>query len=87
MEKSANISLKINDSLKREAEEILKTLGLTASHAIKIFYSQIVLSQGLPFDVTIPDKIPNETTRKALAENDLVTFETPEELFEDLGIQ
>ena len=87
MEKSANISLKINDSLKREAEEILKTLGLTASYAIKIFYSQIVLSQGLPFDVTIPEKIPNETTRKALAEKDLVTFETPEELFEDLGIQ
>jgi hypothetical protein len=27
-----------------------------------------------------------ETTRKALAENDLVTFKTPEELFEDLGI-
>jgi hypothetical protein len=37
--------------------------------------------------VTIPEKIPNETTRKALAEKDLVTFETPEELFEDLGIQ
>ena len=87
MEESANISLKINDSLKREAEEILKTLVLTASHAIKFFYSQIVLSQGLPFDVTIPEKIPNETTRKALAEKDLVTFETPEELFEDLGIQ
>ena len=52
-----------------------------------IIFSQIVLSQGLPFDVTIPDKIPNETTRKALAEKDLVTFETPEELFEDLGIQ
>lgn len=87
MGKSANISLKINDSLKREAEEILKTLGLTASHAIRIFYSQIVLSQGLPFDVAIPEKRPNETTLKALAEKDLVTFETPEELFEDLGIQ
>jgi len=87
MEKSANISLKIDDSLKREAEEILRTLGLTASHAIKIFYSQIVLAQGLPFDVAIPEKSPNETTRKALAEKDLVTFETPEELFEDLGIQ
>ena len=40
MGKLANISLKINDSLKREAEEILKTLGLTASHAIRNFYSR-----------------------------------------------
>ena len=53
----------------------------------KFFTVKFVLSQGLLFDVTIPDKIPNETTRKALAEKDLVTFETPEELFEDLGIQ
>ncbi len=36
--------------------------------------------------MAIPEKIPNETTRKALAEKDLVTFETTEELFEDLGI-
>ena len=49
MEKSANISLKINDSLKREAKEILKTLGLTASHAIKIFYSQIRFVAGASF--------------------------------------
>ena len=87
MEKTANISIQIDDSLKNEAEEILKTLGLTASHAIKIFYSQIVLSQGLPFGVAIPQKSPNETTLKAMAEQDLATFETPQELFEDLGIQ
>ena len=87
MEKAANISIQIDDSLKNEAEEILKTLGLTASHAIKIFYSQIVLSQGLPFGVVIPQKSTNETTLKAMAEQDLATFETPQELFEDLGIQ
>ena len=34
--------------------------------------------------MAIPEKIPNETTRKALAEKDLITFETPEKLFEDL---
>ena len=87
MKKAANISIQIDDSLKNEAEEILKTLGLTASHAIKIFYSQIVLSQGLPFGVVIPQKSPNETTLKAMAEQDLATFETPQVLFEDLGIQ
>ena len=28
--------------------------------------------------MVIPEKRPNETTRKALAEKDLITFETPE---------
>jgi DNA-damage-inducible protein J len=47
-----------------------------------MFYTQIALRNGLPFDVAIP----NETTIKALEDSrrgrNLDRFETTEELFE-----
>lgn len=86
MEKTQNVSVQIDNSLKSDAEEILSALGLTVSEAIRIFFKQIVHLQGLPFNVIIPEQIPNETTQNAMKEKDLKTFNSPEELFEDLGI-
>jgi len=86
MATTSNISIRIDPSLKSEAEGILTELGLTTSQAINLFYRQIILMQGLPFNVTIPKKIPNETTREAMEEKNLASFDTPEELYEDLGI-
>ena len=36
------------------AEGILNALGMTASSAISMFYKQIILHNGLPFDVVLP---------------------------------
>lgn len=86
MEKTQNVSVQIDNSLKSDAEEILSALGLTASEAIKMFFKQIVHVQGLPFNVIIPEQIPNETTQNAMKEENLKTFNSPKELFEDLRI-
>lgn len=86
MAKTSNISVRMDIALKKEAEEILAVLGLTVSQAINMFYKQITLQQALPFSVKIPERNFNETTRQAMEEKDLATFETPEELYEDLGI-
>ena len=86
MERTQNVSVQIDNSLKSDAEEILSALGLTASEAIKIFYKQIVHLQGLPFSVVIPEQIPNEATQNAMKEENLDTFNSPKELYEDLGI-
>lgn len=37
-------------------------------------------------NVIIPEQIPNETTQNAMKEEDLKTFNSPKELYEDLGI-
>jgi len=50
--------------LKEKVEEIFDELGLNATTAINIFYKQVLLSRGLPFDV----RIPNAATRKAMKE-------------------
>lgn len=36
-------------SLKREAEEVLKEIGLSPRTALELFYAQVVKLRGLPF--------------------------------------
>lgn len=53
-EKSANFYVRIEPEVKEQAEEILSALGIPASNAINMFYKQIILQRGLPFEVMIP---------------------------------
>ena len=86
MPKTAVISARIDSDLKRDAEAVFDALGLTATQAITLFYRQVELERGLPFEV----RLPNEATRAALEEararRNLESFDTVDDLFEDLGI-
>jgi len=53
MKKSAMIRARIEPAIKEKAEAILKEIGLNASEAIGLFYHQVKLRNGLPFDVNI----------------------------------
>lgn len=52
--KSANLYVGIEPEIKEQAEGILSALGIPASNAINMFYKQIILQRGLPFEVKIP---------------------------------
>ena len=54
MAKSANLYARIEPELKEQAEMILAALGIPSSNAITMFYKQIVLNNGLPFEVKLP---------------------------------
>ena len=56
--KSANLYARIEPDVKEQAESILSTLGIPASNAINMFYKQIILQRGLPFEVKIPSAKP-----------------------------
>ncbi|MGF6989728.1 DNA-damage-inducible protein J [Lachnospiraceae bacterium PM6-15] len=56
--KSANLYARIEPEVKEQAESILSALGIPASNAINMFYKQIILQRGLPFDVKIPSTRP-----------------------------
>ena len=49
---------RIDTELKDNAERILLMLGISPSSAIQMLYSQIVLQQGMPFDLKIPSAKP-----------------------------
>ena len=57
-QKSANIYARIEPDIKKQAEDILSSLGLSASSAINMFYKQIILKKGIPFDVTLNSNKP-----------------------------
>jgi len=83
--KTATARARVRPEIKAKAESIIHDLGLSVSAAFELFYRQIILNNGLPFDV----RIPNEATRKAI--KDARTgcgkkFDTAEALFEDLDI-
>ena len=56
--KSANLYARIEPDVKEQAEEILAALGIPASNAINMFYKQIILQRGLPFEVKMPSARP-----------------------------
>lgn len=47
--KTTNVIARVEPDVKRQAEQILSDMGISASAAINMFYRQIILSNGLPF--------------------------------------
>ena len=83
--KTATARALLDPEIKKQAEEILRGLGLSVSQSYELFYRQVIAQRGLPFEL----HIPNEKTLKAI-ENSCrgrgKTFSSTDELFEDLGI-
>ncbi|MBM9575546.1 type II toxin-antitoxin system RelB/DinJ family antitoxin [Leptospira sp. 201903070] len=86
MAKTAMIRARVEDSLKKDVENILDHLGLSASEAINIFYHQIKLSKGLPFPVRMPNKVTQKTFEGTDKKKNLKSFKSKEDLFKKLEI-
>ena len=86
MSKAATIRARIEPQLKDRVENVFHKLGLTTTQAITLFYKQVELKNGLPFEVTIP----NETTRRTFEDTDaghnLIVCEDADDMFNRLGI-
>lgn len=86
MSKTATIRARIEPNLKREVEHLFHKVGITTTEAINIFYRQVKLRRGLPFQVVVPDK----TTKKVFEEtdkgNNLIRCDSAEDMFDKLGI-
>ena len=53
--KTASVNVRIQEDINNQAEEILDQLGLPRAVAIDMFYRQIILNKGIPFEVAIPN--------------------------------
>lgn len=49
---SEQVNFRIDPLTKSKAEAVFSRIGLSATEAIRLFYTQVALRQGLPFDVT-----------------------------------
>ena len=86
MSKTATVRARIEPRLKKEAEQLLEDVGLSATEAITLFYRQVTLRKGLPFDVVIPNATTQRTFESTDAGKDLVVCKDAEDMFRKLGI-
>lgn len=64
MNKTSTVRARIQPELKNNAEQVFRKLGLTSTQAISLFYKQVELRNGLPFDVVIPSETKLRTFNK-----------------------
>ena len=87
----ANINIRIDDQIKKNAENVFSKIGLTPTAAITLFYHQVIRTNSIPFELKAD--IPNKETLEAIEEvekmennsSDAKTFDSVEKLMEDLN--
>ena len=62
--KSAIINARVKPELKGDVEQIFAQLGITTTQAITMFFEQVRMAKGIPFEL----KIPNDETIAAMQE-------------------
>jgi DNA-damage-inducible protein J len=83
MARTATIQSRIEPQTKIQAQNILNKLNISLSEAISMYLKQIILHNGIPFDL----KIPNQATLQAVEELESgkgVTFNNTDDLLKDL---
>ena len=88
--KMSVLQTRVDDSTREAAEKVLNSLGISIGDGIRMFLKQVHIDQGLPFQPSLERHIPNEATRKVIAQAEagtgIKTAKTREELFRELGL-
>ena len=63
--KTQMMHTRIDQDIKQKAGAIFSSIGINNADAIRMFFAQVILKQGMPFDI----KIPNKETKKAIKES------------------
>ena len=65
----ATINIRVDEKLKKDAEQVFEELGLSTTTAMTIFLKAVVRNGGIPFSL----EIPNKETLKAFEEVDKIS--------------
>ncbi|MBL1213609.1 MAG: type II toxin-antitoxin system RelB/DinJ family antitoxin [Ignavibacteriae bacterium] len=79
-------SVRVEDTLYKEAKDIFSKFGLSFGDAVNIFLAKVAMENGIPFDLSLPsEELENRINNLKVNKNTEV-YKTANELFEDLGI-
>jgi len=84
--KTTMVHVRLDQNLKEQAAEMLSSMGLSISDAVRVFLTRVVTEKAIPF----PVRAPNAESLEAIAEakniiqNHRARFKTAEALFDDL---
>lgn len=71
MAQNALIQIRVEDSVKKEADALFTDLGLDTPTAVRIFLKQAIKRHGMPFEVA--QVLPNAETIAAMEEADRIS--------------
>ncbi|VAX05946.1 hypothetical protein MNBD_GAMMA26-638 [hydrothermal vent metagenome] len=78
---SDTIRSRINPDIKAQAEEVLASIGLSSSEAIRLFFKQIAIRKEFPLEL----KVPNKKTLDAIsADSESGTYSNADQLFSSI---
>ena len=86
MIKKARVEVRVDLKLKNEVISVLRKLNMSESEAIRVYFRQIALTKGIPFEI----KIPNKETLKALDEvknGKLRAFNNFDDYLDNIGVE
>ena len=86
MSKTEQVNVRIEPEVKKAAEAVFGKLGLTPSQAVKLFYRQAALQQGLPFELRIPNRETLAAMRELEEGKSIRRFDRFEDYMEELGL-
>lgn len=79
----AKINVRIDDDLKKESTKILDSIGLDLNGAVKMFLKQVVLQEGILFEVSLKRSQIIQALQD-IDEGRVKQFDDIESLMEDL---
>ena len=71
---TSNVTVRVDDELKKQAEELFADLGLTMTAAMMVFMKQAVREQRIPFELT--RNRPNKGLLRAFKETERIASGT-----------
>jgi DNA-damage-inducible protein J len=86
MAKTAIIHARTESKLKTEVERIFKSLGLTTTQAVNLFFRQVKIRKGIPFQVEIPNKETLQSFKDSEEGKKLTECKDAGDMFKRLGI-
>ena len=98
MARTSNVFARVEPEIKDQAEVILDQLGIPMSNAIGMFLRQVIIHNGIPFEMKLPVKKPlvmseltkedfDEEISKGLKDIESGNVYSEEEILEDIQMK
>jgi DNA-damage-inducible protein J len=79
-------SVRVENTLYKEAKEVFSKFGLTFGDAVNIFLAKVSMEKAMPFELSLPSEELEKRKNNLDKDSNTQVFKTANDLFEDLGI-
>jgi DNA-damage-inducible protein J len=81
MSQSAVVHARIDQATKAATEKVLKSLGMTPTEAIRLFYRQIAIRKSFPLELHIPNELTASVLTRSDKNQDIEIFDSAVDLY------